>query len=441
MKSEASAIIAREPMGTLQILAIATCVLLNALDGFDILSISFASPGIAKDWGIDRAALGVVLSMELIGMGFGSILIGTLADRFGRRPAILGSLVVMVIGMFLASRAADVATLSLYRFCTGLGIGGMLACTNAMVAELANDRSRNLSVAIMASGYPIGAAAGGTIASMILQGGNWHMVFLFGATATAVMLPVAWMFLPESVSFLARRNAPDALVRINRILERMGKPAADSLPPAFVTASIPVVSLFRPDLALVTTLLAVAYFTHIITFYFILKWVPKIVADMGFTPAVAGGVLVWANVGGALGSLLLSFLTIRFNTRILVIVALLLASAMVIVFGRIPPQIPVISLVVGMVGFCTNGAVVGIYAIIADAFPTDLRAGGTGFVIGIGRGGAALGPIVAGLLFAAGAALPTVAFVMALGSLIAAAALTVLTVRQRIISKRFQTAG
>lgn len=440
MKNEASAIIGREPMGTLQILAIATCVLLNALDGFDILSISFASPGIAREWGIERAALGVVLSMELIGMGFGSILIGTLADRFGRRPAILGSLVVMVIGMFLASRAADVSTLSLYRFCTGLGIGGMLACTNAMVAELANDRSRNLSVAIMASGYPIGAAAGGTIASMILQGGNWHTVFLFGASATAIMLPVAWLLLPESVSFLARRNAPDALARINRVLARMGKPAADSLAPV-APASVPVVSLFRPGLALVTTLLGVAYFTHIITFYFILKWVPKIVADMGFTPAVAGGVLVWANIGGALGSLFLSFLTTRFNTRMLVIAALLLSSAMVIVFGRIPPEIPVISLVVGMVGFCTNGAVVGIYAMIADAFPTDLRAGGTGFVIGIGRGGAALGPIVAGLLFAAGAALPTVASVMALGSLIAAAALTILTLRQRTIGRPIQNAG
>ncbi|MBE9538541.1 MAG: MFS transporter, partial [Proteobacteria bacterium] len=75
-------------MSTLQVAAVTMCILLNALDGFDVLSISFASPGISSDWGIDRAALGVVLSMELIGMAAGSIILGTVADTFGRRPTI-----------------------------------------------------------------------------------------------------------------------------------------------------------------------------------------------------------------------------------------------------------------------------------------------------------------------------------------------------------------
>ena len=73
-------------MSAVQIIAVVMCVLLNALDGFDVLSISFASPGIASEWGIERGALGVVLSMELIGMAVGSLVIGPFADRFGRRP-------------------------------------------------------------------------------------------------------------------------------------------------------------------------------------------------------------------------------------------------------------------------------------------------------------------------------------------------------------------
>jgi MFS family permease len=77
------------PMGALQIAAVAITVGLNALDGFDVLSISFAAPGIATEWGIDRAALGVVLSMELIGMAVGSMLLGGVADRIGRRRTIL----------------------------------------------------------------------------------------------------------------------------------------------------------------------------------------------------------------------------------------------------------------------------------------------------------------------------------------------------------------
>src|SRR6059058_885309 len=90
-------IIAREPMRRAQFVAVALCVALNALDGFDVLSISFASPGIAAEWGIDRAVLGVVLSMELIGMSAGSVFVGSLADRVGRRPATLVCLVVMAI--------------------------------------------------------------------------------------------------------------------------------------------------------------------------------------------------------------------------------------------------------------------------------------------------------------------------------------------------------
>ena len=134
--------IAGTPMTARQTLAIAVCVLLNALDGFDVLSISFASPGIAQEWGIDRAALGVVLSMELIGMAAGSVLLGQVADRIGRRAPALAGLFVMARGMLAAPRGASIEMLAATRLFTGLGIGGMLATTNALVAEYANDKWR-----------------------------------------------------------------------------------------------------------------------------------------------------------------------------------------------------------------------------------------------------------------------------------------------------------
>src|SRR5213595_3946267 len=76
-------IIANSPMSAAQILIIAVTVGLNALDGFDVASISYASPGIAKEWGIDRGALGIVLSMEVFGMALGSIFPGGIADKIG----------------------------------------------------------------------------------------------------------------------------------------------------------------------------------------------------------------------------------------------------------------------------------------------------------------------------------------------------------------------
>jgi benzoate transport len=433
MKREPAAILAQEEMGLLQWTAIALCVLMTALDGFDILSISFAAPGIAAEWGIDRAALGVVLSMELIGMAAGSVLLGSLADRFGRRPAILFCLVVMASGMWAASQAGTVVQLSVCRLGTGLGIGGMLAASNAMAAELANARFRNLAVALMASGFPFGAAAGGTIASSLLAHGGWRDVFLFGALATALTLPPALLLMPESVSFLSSRPARDALARINRILGRMGHVPADSLPPP-APRSAPLAALFTPALAATTLLLAAAYFAHIMTFYFILKWVPKIVADLGFPPSAAGGVLVWANVGGAAGAMLCSLLVLRVETRRVVIFCLLLSCLMVSLFGFAGAELGRIAFLAGAAGCFTNGAVVGIYTLIARRFPSTVRAGGTGFVIGIGRGGAALGPVLAGWMFASGMGLPAVAAAMACGSLLAAAALWRLGPAQQDIS-------
>src|SRR3990167_7575995 len=119
-------IIDDEPMSPFQWSVVAIMVGLLALDGFDVLSISFASPGIAAEWGIDRAELGLVLAMELFGMAFGSIFIGRIADRIGRRATILACLVIMAAGMFAASRSTGIATLSVWRVLTGLGLGRMI---------------------------------------------------------------------------------------------------------------------------------------------------------------------------------------------------------------------------------------------------------------------------------------------------------------------------
>ena len=157
-------------MSTRQWIVVVLMVLLNALDGFDVLSSAFAAPGISAEWGIERAALGVVLSAELVGMGFGSVILGGMADKFGRKNTMLLCLVLMASGMFLASIAQAVTPMVAYRFLTGIGIGGMLSSTSAMVAEFSNDRRRGLNVALNIAGYSTGAILGG----LGWLGGCWH---------------------------------------------------------------------------------------------------------------------------------------------------------------------------------------------------------------------------------------------------------------------------
>ncbi len=432
-------VIGNSNMTKLQVAAVAMCVLLNALDGFDVLAISFAAPGISNDWGIDRAALGFVLSMELIGMAIGSVVLGQVADKIGRRPTILGCLVAMATGMLLAAWASSVELLSVIRFLTGLGIGGMLAATNAMVAEWSNRKHRSLAVVLMATGYPLGAIIGGSIASMLLASHTWRSVFFFGAAVTAVFIPLALMVLPESISYLTTKRPKNALERINKTMARLGHATIDKLP-ELVQNNDPkqgFASLFQPQLLKITVLLTIAYFAHIMTFYYILKWIPKIVVDMGFQASLAGSVLVWANVGGAGGALVFGVLTQKFDVNKLVVGALIVAAGLVTLFGYSNNDLTQLSLFAGAAGFFTNAGIVGMYAMFAHSFSTEVRASGTGFVIGVGRGGAALGPIVAGFLFNGGYSLPMVSMVMASGSIVGALSVVLLI---KHIGKRSQAA-
>lgn len=416
------------PMHWRQVLVVALCIVLNALDGFDVLAISFAAPGIADEWQIDRAVLGVVLSMELIGMAAGSVLIGNLADKIGRRPTILICLVVMAIGMLVTALSSSVEMLSATRFFTGLGIGGMLSATSAMVAEYSNARHRSLNVVLNIAGYSCGAIFGGLVASALLEGsGDWRSVFIFGGAATFVALPFAYFFLPESLDSLLARRPAGALDRVNKTLRSLSKPVLEALPPpppAQVKASI--ASLFTQGLAAVTILLTVAYFAQIMLFYYVQKWIPKIVVDMGHDPAEAGRVLVAANVGNLTAAVLIGLASQKFSLRPMVIGAMVAGFFAIGVFGLGFSELSQIAIIAAIAAFFINAGVVGMYPILANVFPANLRASGIGFVIGVGRGGSAVGPIIAGGLFAQGRDLLTVSLVMGTGGLVAAAMLVLL---------------
>jgi MFS family permease len=441
----------KSPMTVMQVVIIGITIFLNALDGFDVLSISFASPGIRAEWGLGPQALGFVLSAELIGMALGSIFLGGLADKIGRRPTVIGCLVVMATGMFMATssgfvvggvvepvfslfvagevdpRLADLAT---WRIVTGLGIGGMLAAINAVAAEFSNSKRRDISVAIMSIGYPVGAAAGGFITSAGLQLADWRSVFLFGAAVTLTMIPIVFFFMPESVHWLARKQPKNALERINHTLKKIGHASITALPA--VTEAVrkrSVGDIFRGTLLAMTVIVTIAYFFHITTFYFIVKYVPTLVVDMGFAPSSAGQVLSWLNVGGATGGTVVGLLAMRYNVKFITIGVMVVSTVMVTLFGRAPPDLVALILICMAAGFFTNGAITGMYALFAKAFPTHVRAFGTGFAVGVGRGGSVLAPNLAGALFAADLGRPTVSMIMAIGSLVAAGVLTLLVVK------------
>lgn len=424
--SDPQRIIDDAPMNWRQYVVVLLMVLLNALDGFDVLSSAFASPGIAKEWGVAREALGVMLSAELVGMGFGSVILGGMADTRGRKPTMLVCLAIMAVGMYFAHAADGLTELSVWRFITGLGIGGMLTSTNAVTAECTSTSGRSLSMAIYVIGYPLGGVIGGIVAqTWLLPNFDWRAVFLFGAVVTAVMIPLVALLVPETPAFFSATRPADAVARINRSLAAFGKAAIAALPAVVADAPKPKLLdiLSNPRLRPVTLLLAFGYMFHTITFYFILKWAVKIVSDYppGYAPPLAASVLTYANIGGALGGLLLGFLMKRWDIKLPTVIMLFLALVGVSLFGLGYDSIGAWRAAAFTAMFFGNGAVVGFYAAFAKGFPAFARATGTGFVLGVGRLGAAGSPIIAGYLFKLFGAdqLLLVSFCMGLGSLAA----------------------
>jgi len=213
-----------------------------------------------------------------------------------------------------------------------------------------------------------------------------------------------------------------ALETVNRTLARLGHAAVAALPALpEIRVKPSIASLFSRDYARVTVLLTVAYFAQILFFYYIQKWIPKIVVDLGFDAAQAGRVLVWANVGNLTGAVLIGLASQRFNLRPLVGGAMLVGFVAIGAFGLAGADLVRLSVTAAIAAFFINAGVVGLYPILAQTYPAALRASGTGFVIGMGRGGSALGPVVAGALFASGSSLLAVSLTMGLGWLIAAA--------------------
>ena len=416
-------------LGKWQIAALAMTILLNALDGFDVMSISFAAPGIAEEWAVPKDLLGWVLSMELIGMAAGSILLGGMADRFGRRWTIIGCLVVMATGMLLAPTSSDVTQLSLWRLLTGVGIGGMLAALNATVAEFANARYRNLVLPLMVIGYPLGAFFGGMVASVWLVGGDWRGVFYLGAALTIACIPLALWLVPETPDWLNEKRPEHALERINSVLHRFNLPQLDQLPdPPQKQPRAPLVEILQPPLLARTLLLTLAYLTHVTAYYYFVKWIPKLVVDMGFDASAGGGVLTLAMLGGAIGGGLLGVVSLKIGIRKATVISLVGAFVMLNIFGRAPADIATLGWIAGITAFFSNAAAVGFYALLAMAFPPRVRATGTGFGIGFGRAGAAMGPALAGILFARSLNMGDVSTIISIGSLLSVFAILLLKI-------------
>lgn len=387
-----------------QIIAVSLCALINIFDGFDALAIAYTAPAISSEWSLSPQALGIVFGAGYLGMAIGAMTLGTLSDYIGRRRVILLSLVALTITMGLTATASSISALLTYRFGSGLAIGAMLASITAMTAEYSPDSKRNFMICIVQGAYAIGATLGGLLSAILIEDYGWRTVFGIGAALNFCLLILIYFLLPESLAFLLNKRPKGGLEHANRIIEKLdGTPLIDwPERPEQKEETRGVKTLFKKEYRKWSLLLWLATFSAVFGTYFLMSWIPKIVVDAGVSLERAIMVGMSINVGGLAGILWLGYRSATSGLRFMITCFMTMAGTLMIVFGFLGNDIAPLLVVAIAMGFFAQAGFIGLYSVAARIYPTEVRATGIGWAIGLGRVGAIIGPSIAGILIGLG---------------------------------------
>jgi AAHS family 4-hydroxybenzoate transporter-like MFS transporter len=391
----------RGGLGGFQLGAFAVLAACLVMDGYDVQAMGYVAPALIREWSIPNAAMGPVFGAGLFGLFVGSLAFGVLADRVGRRPVLLGATCAFGVFTFLTAHATSLPQLLAIRFLAGLGLGAMMPNATALVGEYSPARLRVATMMIVTNGFMIGAVIGGFVSAWLIPAHGWRSVFYVGGLVPLVLLLPMFLWLPESLQFLAVRGGSPA--RIARWLRRIdpSAPAGDYV--RYVVREearrgLAIVELFRSGRAGGTTLLWVVNFTNVLNAYFMASWLPTVVRDAGHSTSTAVLVATAAQVGGAIGTVVLGLVLQRVGFVQVLTACFTAAAVALALVGR--PGLPLASLVVVafVAGWGIFGGQPGLNALAATFYPTDLRSSGLGAALGVGRLGAVFGPLLASAL-------------------------------------------
>lgn len=419
--------------GRLQLLILLLCAWIALLDGFDTQAIAYVAPVIAEQWGIAMAGFGPIFGAGLAGLTVGAFVLSPAADRFGRKGVILLSVLLFGIFALVTARATTLNELLVYRFLTGLGLGGAMPNIIALTSEYAPKRMRALLIAIMFCGFPLGSTIGGIISAPLIAAHGWQAVFVVGGVLPLVTLIVLVIWLPESIRYLMTRGV--AGERIAKLLGRLDPAISPSAASRYVmhgsqASGFPVAKLLAEGRASMTVLLWTAFFMNLLVMYFLVNWMPSLLKASGLPLNIAILSTAVLNAGGVVGAIVLG----RFVDRLdpyLVLGGAYSASALFIAgiaFGSANVWTLMISTF--LAGFGVVGAQIGMNALAAGLYPTEIRSTGVGWALGVGRIGSIIGPVAGGMLLGFGWTAQSVVLTAAIPALLAGMAVIALRRRE-----------
>jgi AAHS family benzoate transporter-like MFS transporter len=418
-------------------MVMALCALLLIFDGYDLFIFGVVLPSIMQEWGLTPLEAGALGSYALFGMMFGALGFGTLADRIGRKKGIAICFVLFSSATILNGFASSPSEFGIFRFIAGLGCGGLMPNAVALMNEYAPKRLRSTLVAVMFSGYSLGGMLAAGVGIYMLPRFGWESMF-FAAAVPLLLLPLILWKLPESVGFLVRLGRHEqARAVLAKVDPGLALDAADQLQMSDGKGQgVGVFELFRDGRALRTLCLWLAFFCCLLMVYALSSWLPKLMANAGYSLGSSLSFLLALNFGGMAGAILGGWLGDRFNLGKVMVAFFVAAAASISLLGFNSPT-PLLYLLIFVAGATTIGTQILLYAGAAQFYGLSIRSTGLGWASGIGRNGAIVGPLLGGALMGINLPLQLNFLAFAVPGAIAALAMAVFT----LSGQRRQTAS
>ena len=375
-------------------------------DGFNTQVIGYITPQIVKNWNISASMLGPIFSSGLMGLLIGQLAIAPLSNRFGHRLLIISCTAIFGILTLLTTFASDANWLIVLRFVTGIGLGGAQPLASAMIGEFCPIKWRSTFVVFGNCGVTLGSMFAGVLAAILLSNYGWQPVLWIGGG-----LPIAFAFvllfvLPESLAFLAGTDSGS--YRLRGLLKKIAPgehfgPGTRILVDPKRHASSAIIDLFRTPRLLGTLVIWCGFFVNLMVYFFVQNWLTTLLVRNGQSQQAAITITSTIQVGGLCAAFFIGPMMDRLDPYKTLSLFFASAALFVALIGGAASWSAAAAVVVAFcVGFCLLGINKGMAAIAVHFYPTNLRSAGLGMGLGVGRGGAVLGPMVAGLLLTIG---------------------------------------
>jgi MFS transporter, AAHS family, 4-hydroxybenzoate transporter len=362
-------------------------IVIMLTDGFDLFTMGYVGPHLLRDWDLERPALAPVNSGGLIGMAIGSVVLGWLGDRIGRKRAYVTCLAFLFVGSILCYSAGTVTELAIWRLVTGIGLGGITPLAATLISEWTPRRVRSVVLACVVVAIPLGGTLAGVVARNVIPGYGWRAMFLIGAIAPLLLFAIMGPLLPESPQFLAQH--PDKWPRLARLLNLLvGERRFDGSETFTVSAagrrsSNWFATLWNADFRSTTALLWIVFAFNTFVLYVYTNYLPTLLDFAGRSAEVASRSLEFFSFGGAFGSIGGAILIGIFGSRWVGTLLALMGAIVSVVLGRLllvaddagTTELLVLCL---LGGAAFNGMHAFIYAVGANAYPPGVRASAIG---------------------------------------------------------------